>query len=211
MPMSPRDRRALLIFGVVAVVAVAAYFLLLKPGGSNSATPVAQESPTTQTSAPAPAPSVKSKSKSKKSQKHSPRRSRRQGPLVGGHDPFSPLINASAGGGTGPVSSGGGTSPATGTGTGTTSTPPTVSPAGSPPATPSGGTGTRVGGHNVTLLGIFTHGGVTKAQISLDGTTYVVAPGSDFDGNFRLVSLSAGCARILYGDQAFSLCENPQK
>ena len=209
MPMSPRDRRALLIFGVVAVVAVAAYFLLLKPGGSNSATPVAQESPTTQPSAPAPAPSVKSKSK--KSQKHSPRRSRRQGPLVGGHDPFSPLINASAGGGTGPVSSGGGTSPATGTGTGTTSTPPTVSPAGSPPATPSGGTGTRVGGHNVTLLDIFSRGGEQRAQIAVDGRVFVVAEGEDFDGNFRLVSVSGGCARILFGDQSFLLCENPQK
>ena len=200
MPMSTRDRRALIIFSVVAVAAVAAYFLLLKPGGSGgtggSAQPVAVTSPQTHhASSPTPAPSVKS-------HKGKPRRSQPPAPLVGGRDPFSPLVNASAGGGTGPAPSGGGTSPAPSG---------TVAPPASPPATPSGGTGTRIGGHSVTLLGIFTHGGVTKAQISLDGTTYVVAPGSDFDGNFRLVSLSAGCARILYGDQAFSLCENPQK
>jgi hypothetical protein len=63
----------------------------------------------------------------------------------------------------------------------------------------------------VTLLGIFTKDGTQKAQISVDGTTYVVAPGSDFDGNFRLVSITGGCAHILYGDQSLELCENPQK
>jgi hypothetical protein len=205
VPMSPRDRRALIIFGVVAVVAVAAYFLLLKPGGTNNEQPVAQASPTTQTSAPAPAPSVKSN----KPHKNTPRRSRRPGPLVGGHDPFSPLINASAGGGTGPVPSGGGTSPAP---IGNPSTSPaTVSPAGSPPATPSGGTGTRVGGHDVTLLGIFSRSGTQRAQIAVDGKVFVVSEGDTFDGNFRLVSVTGGCARILFGDQSFLLCENPQK
>ena len=206
MPMSPRDRRALVIFAVVAVVAVAAYFLLLKPGGGGGAQPVAQSNPAPNTSSPAPAPSVKSK---KSHHKQAPRRSRRQGPLVGGHDPFSPLINASAGGGTGPVPSGGGTSPAPSGSE--SSTPPTVSPAGSPPATPSGGTGTRMGGHNVTLIDIFTRDGEQKAQIAVDGEVFVVGEGEDFDGNFRLVSITGGCARILFGDQSFLLCENPQK
>jgi hypothetical protein len=188
-----------MIFGVVAVVAVAAYFLLLKPGGgpSGPSQPVAAQSPqTSQTSSPKPAPSVKA-------HKGKPRRSQPPAPLVGGRDPFSPLVNASAGGGTGPVPSGGGTAPS--------GSPATVSPPASPASTPSGGTGTRIGGHDVTLLGIFTRDGVQKAQISVDGTTYVVAPGSDFDGHFRLVSITGGCARILYGDQSFLLCENPQK
>jgi hypothetical protein len=206
VPMSPRDRRALIIFGVVAVVAVAAYFLLLKPGGGGNEQPAAQSAPSPSTASPKPAPSVKAK---KKSNKHTPRRSRQPGPLVGGHDPFSPLINASAGGGTGPAPSGGGTSPAPSGGS--SSTPPTVSPAGSPPATPSGGTGTRVGGHNVTLIDVFTRDGEQKAQIAVDGRVFVVGEGEDFDGNFRLVSVTGGCARILFGDQSFLLCENPQK
>src|SRR5204862_193234 len=93
--MSTRDRRALIIFSVVAVAAVAAYFLLLKPGGSGgtggSAQPVAVTSPQTHhASSPKPAPSVKS-------HKGKPRRSQPPAPLVGGRDPFSPLVNASAG------------------------------------------------------------------------------------------------------------------
>ena len=199
--MSPRDRRALIIFGSVAVVAVAAYFLLLKPGGGGGSKPTALSTPTTSASSPAPAPSVRS-------HKPTPRRSRPPAPLVGGHDPFSPLINVSAGGGTGPAPSGSGTSPAP-SGSGTP--PPTVSPPGSPPPTPSGGTGTRIGGHNVTLIGIFTRSGERKAQIAVDGKVYVVSQGGNFDGNFQLVSITGACARILFGDQSFLLCENPQK
>jgi len=36
MPMSPRDRRALIIFGAVAVVAVAVFFLFIRKGSDSS-------------------------------------------------------------------------------------------------------------------------------------------------------------------------------
>ena len=204
MAMTPRDRRALMIFGAVAVAALVAYFLLLKPGGGEGAQPAAQ-GPTVTKSSPAPAPSAGKKHKEKD---HAPRRSRPPAlPPVGGHDPFSPLVNASAGGGTSPPPSGSTTPPPSGS----TSPPPTVSPPGSPPPTPGGGTSTKVGGHTVVLLDIFSRDGEQKAQISVDGDVSVVSEGERFHGNFELVSIAGDCARMLYGDQSFILCTNPQK
>jgi hypothetical protein len=200
--MTPRDRRALIIFGSVAVAALVAYFLLLKPGGG-SEQPTSASGPSVTKTSPAPAPSAGKKH-------HTPRRSRPPAlPLVGGHDPFSPLVNASAGGGTSPIPSGGSTSPAP---SGSSSSPaPSVSPPGNPGSTPSGGTATRVGGHTVILLDVFTRGGEQKAQVSVDGDVSVVSEGQTFHGNFELVSISGGCARMLFGDQSFILCVNPQK
>src|SRR5919201_5774116 len=126
--MTPRDRRALMIFGAVAVAALVAYFLLLKPGGGEGGQPAAANGPTVTKSSPSPAPSAGNKHKD-----HTPRRSRPPAlPPVGGHDPFSPLVNASAGGGTSPPPSGSTSPPPP---SGTTSPPPsgTVSPPGSPP------------------------------------------------------------------------------
>ena len=212
MPMSPRDRRALIILGVIVGVALVAFFLLKPKGGGEEAAP----SPSA--TSPGPAPSVSPSS--------SPRETTSPpgGPLVGGHDPFSPLINPS-GGGVGP--SGGTTSPGTippgssppfssppGGGGGPTSpsgSPPSVSPPGSPGPTPSGGTGTQMGGHKVTLIDIFVQGGSRKAQVSVDGKVFVVTPGETFDGNFELVAINGDCGTFLFGDQQFILCENPLK
>jgi hypothetical protein len=63
----------------------------------------------------------------------------------------------------------------------------------------------------VILLDIFTRDGEQKAQISVDGDVSVVSEGERFHGNFELVSIAADCARMLYGDQSFILCTNPQK
>jgi hypothetical protein len=201
--MTSRDRRALIIFGTVAVAALVAYFLLLKPGGGGGEQPAAAGGPSVTKTSPAPAPSAGKTHRT-------PRRSRPPAlPPVGGHDPFSPLVNASAGGGTSPAPSGGSTSPAP-TGTGTSSPPP-VSPPGNPGSTPSGGTATRVGGHTVILIDVFSRGGEQRAQVSVDGDVSVVSEGQTFHGNFQLVSISGDCARMLFGDQSFILCENPQK
>ena len=186
-----------MIFGAVAVAALVAYFLLLKPGGGGGGQPVAANGPAVTKASPSPAPSA-----GKKHKDHTPRRSRPPAlPPVGGHDPFSPLVNASAGGGTSPAPSG----------SSSTSPAPTVSPPGSPGPTPSGGTSTRIGGHTVILLDIFSRDGAQKAQISVDGDVSVVSEGQRFHGNFELVSISGSCARILFGDQSFILCTNPQK
>src|SRR5262245_28589175 len=56
MPMSPRDRRALIIFGAITVLAAAVFFLFVRTGRSPQAAPVPQVS-AGQGSVPTPAPS----------------------------------------------------------------------------------------------------------------------------------------------------------
>ena len=197
MPMTPRDRRALIILGVIVVVAAAAYFLLLKKSsGPQEALP---EPTQTSTTAPTPVPSV--------SVSPTPRHTTPPPVVVGGRDPFSPLVVPTTGGGGGPTGPTGPTTPPT-------SVPPTspsVSPPGSPPPTPVGGTTMVIGGHTVTLIDIFHKNGVKYAQVSVDGTVYTVKQGQTFAGNFKLVDPAGGCATFLFGDQQFQLCQNPQK
>jgi hypothetical protein len=197
--MTPRDRRALIIFGVVAVVALAAYLLLLrKSSGPTAALPTPTQTSTV-VPTPSPVPSVTTSP--------TPRTTTPPPVLVGGRDPFSPLVQASGGGG-------GPTTPPTVPPTSPTTVPPTtpsVSPPASPPPTPVGGTTTVIGGHTVTLIDIFHRNGVKYAQVSVDGTVYTVKQGQTFDGNFKLVDPSGGCATFLFGDQQFQLCESPQK
>lgn len=106
--------------------------------------------------------------------------------MFGGRDPFVPLVVAAAGGGGAGTSSAGVTS---------------VSEPGS-----SGGT--VVGGHTVVLVDVVDS---NTAQVSVDGTSYTVNEGQQFAGNFELVSVSGACANLLFGDQAFTLCETSLK
>ena len=78
MPMTPRDRRALIIFGAVTIVAVAIFFLFVKGGSKSpqSSSPTGQQPNVTQ---PAPSPSA---SPSKKPQK--------EVLVFSGRDPFDP-------------------------------------------------------------------------------------------------------------------------
>jgi hypothetical protein len=92
----------------------------------------------------------------------------------------------------------------------TPTSPGTVSPPSTPPSAPPGAS-TTVGGHVVVLDNISTVNGQKRAQVEVDGTVYTVAPGHDFDGNFRLVSISGSCGHFLFGDQTFTLCTTPQK
>jgi hypothetical protein len=218
MALSERDRRALIIFGAVIAVALLAYFLFLKPKGTETPTAVGPSVGAT-TPPPTVAPTT--------SAPVTPRTPPPSGFLVG-KDPFSPLVNPS-GGGTAPSSTS--TTFPTGTGTNpfTTSpftTPPTTfptTPFTTPPTTPSvsppatspsgnnGGTTTHVGGHTVTLIDIFTRNGVEMAQVQVDSTGYVVREGETFAVNYRLVSISGNCASFVNGSNQFVLCENPQK
>lgn len=68
MPMSPRDRRALIVFGVITVVAAAAFFLFVNKGskGTNTALPQAPSVNVPQSpGSPTPAPSPTGKKKPK--------------------------------------------------------------------------------------------------------------------------------------------------
>ncbi len=190
MALSPRDRRALILFGAAAGVALLAFVFLnvLRGGGGEEAAPP----PPVSTGGPTPTPSV--------SPTPTPRETLPPVVLAGSRDPFSipPALQTGT-----PPPSGSVSPPPTGTGP-----PPTGSPTPTP-TTPGGGQSTTVGGHTVVLLDIFQGG--TMVQVEVDGTVFTVSEGETFDGNFRLVSISGSCARFVFGDEGFTLCTSPQK
>ncbi|MEW6059931.1 MAG: hypothetical protein AB1551_07330 [Actinomycetota bacterium] len=201
MALSPRDRKALIILGAVAGLAVVA-FVLLKVLGGGGGEEAASPSPTA-TGGPtvAPSPTV--------SPTPTPRETLPPAPLAGARDPFSiPPVLQTASGSASPTTSG---SPTTSP-TGSPTTSPTGSPTTSPtetPTTPGGGSSTTIGGHTVVLLDIYAGG--TKAQVEVDGEVYTLGEGEEFGDNFKLVSISGSCARFQYGDESFTLCLSPQK
>jgi hypothetical protein len=70
--------------------------------------------------------------------------------------------------------------------------------------TPSGGGGT-VTGTVVKLLDITDVGGDLRAKVEVAGVEYDVGVGETFATNFKIVSLDADSAVILFGDNAFEL------
>jgi hypothetical protein len=187
MALSPRDKRAVTILGAVAGVAIVGFLLMnvLGGGGGEPVTPpvVASGGPVTSPS-PSASPST-------------PRETLPPVALAGARDPFSPPPVF--------VSPSGGVSPS-GTSSGTSS--PSLGPTSSP-TSPGGGASATMGGHTVVLIDIFDGG--TKAQIEVDGTVYTVNEGDRFDDNFRLASISGSCATVQFGDEASTICLNPQK
>lgn len=134
-------------------------------------------------------------------------------------DPFEPVVPVLSGG----ADDGSGTPmPApTVAPTSSPTTAPTVSPTTSPTTSPSpapGGTaspspdgcvdgGTVVcGGQTVALVDVYDDG-EPGAVVRVDGTIYEVRTGEVFAGNFEVRSIESPCATLLYGDDAFTLCE----
>jgi hypothetical protein len=64
----------------------------------------------------------------------------------------------------------------------------------------------QVGGRTVSLVGVYEKRGAMKARVRVDGTSYSMSVGKSFGSNCKLASLSGACARLLYGDTAFTLC-----
>jgi hypothetical protein len=64
----------------------------------------------------------------------------------------------------------------------------------------------QVGGRTVSLVGVYEKQGAMKARVRVDGTSYSMSVGKSFGSNFKLASISGSCARLLYGDTAFTLC-----
>ena len=62
-----------------------------------------------------------------------------------------------------------------------------------------------IGGHDVRLHSIAGSG--KELDVQVDGKVYTVEPGATFDDNFKLVKIDGTCARFLFGDQSFELCE----
>jgi hypothetical protein len=215
MQLTPRDKRILQIAGVAVPLLLIVYFFVLGPdGGEDLALPSGPTGATGTTGVPTAPPSL--------SPSPTPRETLPPVSLAGSRDPFSiPAgLELSTGGSVSPTttaSSGGTTTAATTipttvpttvpttiptvpTTTGTTTTPP-----------PDGGDGDRpgnkilIGGHNVKLVSVAGNG--KKLDVQVDGKVYTVEPGATFDDNFKLVRIDGKCAKVLFGDQSFGLCE----
>jgi hypothetical protein len=215
MQITPRDKRILQVTGIALPLLLLVYFFVLRPnGGEDVALLSGPTGITGSTGVPAESPSV--------TPSPTPRETLPPVSLAGSRDPFSiPAGLELTGGGVAPTttaSSGGTTTAATTipttvpttvpttiptpvtTTTGTTTTPP-----------PGNGDGDRpgnkilIGGHNVKLVSVAGNG--KKLDVQVDGKVYAVEQGATFDDNFKLVKIDGKCAKFLFGDQSFELCE----
>lgn len=215
MQLTPRDKRILQIAGVAVPLLLIVYFFVLGPdGGEDLALPSGPTGATGTTGVPTAPPSL--------SPSPTPRETLPPVSLAGSRDPFSiPAgLELSTGGSVSPTttaSSGGTTTAATTIPTTVPTTVPTTIPTvpittgttTTPP--PDGGDGDRpgnkilIGGHNVKLVSVAGNG--KKLDVQVDGKVYTVEPGATFDDNFKLVRIDGKCAKFLFGDQSFGLCE----
>ena len=224
MDLTPRDKRILQIAGVAIPLLLLIYLFVLRPDdGEDLALPSGPTGTTTGTTgAPTGSPSV--------TPSPTPRETLPPVSLAGSRDPFSiPPGLELTGGGVGPTTTaapgtGGTTTVPGGTGGTTTvtirpttptttfSTTPTTTPP--PPGGGGGGDGDGnvrppnkilIGGHDVKLVSVAGSG--KKLDVKVDGRVYTVEPGATFDDNFKLVKIDGKCAKFLFGDQSFELCE----
>ena len=207
MTLTPRDKRMLQVLGIVAGLAVLYFLYTTLLGGDGGEDLAAPTGPSGGTTAPTTAPSV--------SESPTPRETLPPVDLAGARDPFSippGLQTESTSGSVGPTGSTGSTS--TTTPPTTTTTPPTTTT--SPTTSPTNGGGgggqeetnhVTIGGHDVTLESTNNNG--NRLQVEVDGKLYTVEEGALFDENFKLVKIDGDCARFLFGDQSFTLCEDP--
>jgi hypothetical protein len=201
-------QQAVLIVGGLLLVLVLAWFFFLRGGGEPEETAAPIVPPTT-TPEPEPSPTVTIV------------KPPRKGPVetfevFAPKDPFKPLVSAaSLGGGTATGTQGGtetGGTNGTGTTEGTGTTGPGTAPApGTGNSSGNGGGGSRnVEGHTVKLIDVFTDKGRQRAQVQVNGTVYTVDEGETFAENFKVLSISGGCASLLFGDDQFTICEGEE-
>jgi hypothetical protein len=196
--MTTRERNMLIVLGVVAVVALAFFFLVL--GGEEEPT----TAPTQPTSSPAPTPAIPGTGVGEPTEE-TPEPPRAV-TFFGGRDPFVPLVEEPAEGTDGGTTTDGetptdGESPTDGetpTDGGTTPTD----------GDPTDEDGIAVTGRPVVLVDVIDE---QSAQVQVEGVPMTVREGQRFARLYRMVSVEANCARFLYGDESFSLCkELPQ-
>ena len=197
MPLTPRDRRTLMIGGgVLGVLLVGFLFMNVLSGGGDEAIPSLPPITVGPDDGGGGGPT-----------EPSPTGGVSPIPVFTGRDPFSvpPALSPTTSSATIPPPSDG-TSPPPSDGT----SPPPSSPA---PTAPGGGSSQEVGGKTVVLLSVFSSGGQPMVQVEVDGQVYNnVGIGDTFDnGRYELRSVSGDCATFLYGDESFTLCANSTK
>jgi hypothetical protein len=136
-------------------------------------------------------------------------------------DPFDPVVpepvetvatDGTATDGTTPPPTDGTTPPPTDGTTppptdGTTPPPPTDGSVPPPPSGCTSGDEVSCDGRIVGLVEVRGSGDDAVAIIQVETTLYEVRVGDMFAGSFRLTSISGSCVNVLYGDDAFTLCE----
>ncbi|MEZ0236374.1 MAG: hypothetical protein ACAH81_15710 [Actinomycetota bacterium] len=197
MPLTPRDRRTLMIGGgVLGVLLVGFLFMNVLSGGGDEAIPSLPPITVGPDDGGGGGPT-----------EPSPTGGVSPIPVFTGRDPFSvpPALSPTTSSATIPPPSDG-TSPPPSDGT----SPPPSSPA---PTAPGGGSSQEVGGKTVVLLSVFSSGGEPMVQVEVDGQVFNnVGIGDTFDnGRYELRSVSGDCATFLYGDESFTLCANSTK
>lgn len=194
MPLTPRDKRTLMIGGGVLGVLLVGFLVmnLLAGGGGDDTIPTLPDI-TLGPDGNGPGPVSTSPSTGV-----SPI------PVFTGRDPFSIPPGLT----TAPPT----TAPPDGTSTtppgGTTTTPPGGTTTTPPPSDPGGNSSDEVGGKTVVLLSVFTQAGEAMVQVEVDGQVFNdIGIGDTFDnGRYELRSVSGDCATFLYGDESFTLC-----
>ena len=198
MPLTPRDRRTLMIGGgVLGVLLVGFLFMNVLSGGGDEAIPSLPPITVGPDDGGGGGPT-----------EPSPTGGVSPIPVFTGRDPFSvpPALSPTT---TSPTTSGS-TSPTT---SGSPTTTGSVTPTSPTPTNPGGGSSQEVGGKTVVLLSVFSSGGEPMVQVEVDGQVFNnVGIGDTFDnGRYELRSVSGDCATFLYGDESFTLCANSTK
>jgi hypothetical protein len=170
------QRRERVMVTVLGVVGVLAIAYMLFLRGGGAAPELHPPTGTPPTRKPTPSPTVTTTTSPKPVPPGS----------FGGKDPFEPLVTAD---------------------TGSTPAPSGTSTPGSSGGPSSGGGSTTTGKTNrVTLVDIFRRSGHLIATVQVNGKSYTVEPGDQFDGNFQLISLTSRCGVFAFGDERFTLC-----
>ena len=204
VPLTPRDRRTLMIGGAVLGVLLLGFLVmnLLSGGGGDEAAPPVPPVTTVPTGGPEVSPS--------------PSAGVSPVPVFTGRDPFSipPALSPVVSSTTGSVSTSTSTSTSTSVSTSTsTSVSPTTTISPSPTDSGGGGSSEEVGGKTVVLLAVFSRGGESLVQVQVDGRVFNdIGIGESFDnGRYQLRSISGDCATFLFGDESFTLCVSRDK
>lgn len=198
-PMDP-NRRALIFLGGFLAVAMLLFFVVrpLLLGSDSNANKEALPPPVTSTPAPAAGATTTT----------TPSAPEETFEVFGTKNPFQPPNGTPGAGGatdtTAPSGAGGGTG---GTGGGTATTIPATDGAGG-----ASGAGTEPrASQRVALLDIYQLGGATVADVRVNSTVYTqLAPGEEFAGSYKVVSLEGTCGSFLFGDERFRLCKGEE-
>ena len=187
--MTKRERNMLMVLGAVALVALL-FFVFVVLGGDETDPATAPAQPV---SSPPAIPATPGTGVGEPTEEPP-----RAVTFFGGRDPFVPLIAPT----TAPTASPG----PNGSPLPTTSPPPDGGTDGSDGTggDPTDDDGIAVTGRPVVLIDVLDESSV---QVEVEGDPVTVSEGQRFAQRYQVVSVEANCARFLYGDESFTLCE----